>query len=93
VTYLNPLLAPQYECEDIVADGVLLDALGAGLGRSEMYAAMLAVKKLGEDPVRNVATVRFFGKFFGIYSDYYVFETTLKDPPEIPEAAGIVGTP
>ena len=62
-----------------------------GLGRAEMYAAMLAVKKLGEDTTRNVATVRFFGKFFGLYADYYVFETTLKDAPEIPEAAGEQG--
>lgn len=34
--------------------------------------------------------VRFFGKFFGLYADYYVFETTLKDAPEAPEAAGAV---
>ena len=78
----------QYECEDVLSDGTLLDTLGVGLGRAEMYAAMLAVKKLGEDTTRNVATVRFFGKFFGLYSDYYVFETTLKDAPEIPEAPG-----
>lgn len=31
----------------------------------QMYAAMVAVKKLGEDSKRGVATVRFFGKFFG----------------------------
>lgn len=30
--------------------------------------------------------VRFFGKFFGTHADYYVFETTLKTPPE--EEAG-----
>jgi hypothetical protein len=29
--------------------------------------------------------VRFFGKFFGTHADYYVFETTLKSPPEEPE--------
>lgn len=78
----------QYECEDTLDHGVLFDNLGVGLGRAEMYAAMLACKKLGEDTTREVATVRFFGKFFGLYSDYYVFETTLKNAPEIPEAAG-----
>jgi hypothetical protein len=29
--------------------------------------------------------VRFFGKFLGTHADYYVFETTLKSPPEEPE--------
>ncbi len=79
---------PQYESEDVVNDGALFDALGVGLGRQEMYNLALAVKKLGEDPKRSVATVRFFGKFFGLHADYYCFETTLKEPPEIPEAPG-----
>eukprot|EP00798_Chlamydomonas_sp_ICE-L_P017545 gene17545-23866_t len=75
-----------YESEDVLNDGLLFDALGVGLGYEEMYNVSLAVKKLGEDAKRNVQTVRFFGKFFGLQADYYVFETTLKDPPEIPEA-------
>lgn len=29
--------------------------------------------------------VRFFGKFLGTHTDYFVFETTLKSPPEEPE--------
>jgi hypothetical protein len=29
--------------------------------------------------------VRFFGKFLGTHADYYVFETSLKTPPEGPE--------
>lgn len=32
--------------------------------------------------------VRFFGKFFGLQANYYVFETTLNEPPEVPEAPG-----
>ena len=72
----------QYECEDILNDAHLLDALGVGLGKSEMYGVMLAVKQLGEDPKRAVSTVRFFGKFLGISADYFVFETTLQHPPE-----------
>ena len=35
--------------------------------------------------VRIWMQVRFFGKFFGTHADYYVFETTLKTPPEEPE--------
>lgn len=29
--------------------------------------------------------VRFFGKFLGTHADYFVYETTLKSPPEEPE--------
>jgi radial spoke head protein 4A len=56
-----------------------------GLGRAEMYGVLLAVKALGEDPKRGVATARFFGKVLGTCADYYVFETTLQSPPEEPE--------
>jgi len=31
--------------------------------------------------------VRFFGKFLGLAADYYVFETTLKAPPQQPADA------
>ncbi len=78
----------QFEMDDVLGDAALFDALGVGLGRQEAYNVALACKKLGEDPKRAVATVRFFGKFFGLYADYYVFETTLKETPEIPEAPG-----
>lgn len=57
-----------------------------GIGRAEMYAAMLAAKKLGGDGERGVNTVRFFGKFFGTDACYYVFECTVGEPPEVPEA-------
>ncbi|KAF8066356.1 RSP4 [Scenedesmus sp. PABB004] len=77
--------AAQYECEDIQGDAALFSALGVGLGRAEMTDVALAVKRLGEDPRKGVATVRFFGKFFGTHADYYVFETTLRSPPEEPE--------
>lgn len=75
-----------YESEDVFSDALLFDALGVGLGREEMYGVAMAVKKLGEDPKRSVERVRFFGKFFGLNADYYVFETVLKEPPEMPEA-------
>ena len=88
LTLARCLPPPQYECEDMAAQIDMFDALGCGLGRSEMYNIMLAVKKLGEDPKRSVQTVRFFGKLFGLYADYYVFETTLKDTPEVPEVPG-----
>lgn len=48
----------QFEMEfDPAQDGQLFDALGVGLGRQEMYSISLAVKKLGEDAKRGVASV------------------------------------
>jgi len=72
----------EFECEDCWRDAQMFDALGVGLGLDEMYNVMLGVKRLGEDPTKGIATVRFMGKFLGLYSDYYVFETTMNDPPE-----------
>eukprot|EP00798_Chlamydomonas_sp_ICE-L_P031212 gene31212-6361_t len=75
-----------YQSEDVLYDAALLDALGVGVGREEMYNVSVAVKALGECPKRKIATVRFFGKFYGLHADYYVFETTLKNAPAIPQA-------
>lgn len=79
------LLNVQYECEDVLRDSNLFEAVGVGIGKQEMYNVMLMVKKLGEDPKKGVATIRFFGKFWGLSADYFVFETTLKETPEEPE--------
>eukprot|EP00210_Caulerpa_lentillifera_P007584 g7244.t1 len=72
----------EYECNDILGDGALLEALGVGLPREEMYEVALMSKLLGEDPSQSVSTIRFFGKFYGLERNYYVFETTLKEEPE-----------
>lgn len=72
----------EYTCDDIKADAVMFESLGVGIGKEDMYGVMLAAKALGEEPKRRIASVRFFGKFLGLYADYYVFETKLRDPPE-----------
>lgn len=78
-----------YETENVLADAALYEAVGLGLGKSEMYGVMLALKKLGEDPEKKLATVRFFGKMLGTGGDYYVFESTLTEPgPEVETAEG-----
>jgi hypothetical protein len=69
-----------FETENVMADAALYEAIGLGLGKSEMYGVMLALKKLGEDPDKKLATVRFFGKMLGTGGDYYVFESTMSDP-------------
>lgn len=74
-----------FETENVVADAAMYDALGLGLSRGEMYGVMLAMKRLGEDPEKKLATVRFFGKMLGTTADYYVFESTLKEPAPAPE--------
>ncbi|DBA92418.1 hypothetical protein WJX77_007770 [Trebouxia sp. C0004] len=78
----------EYECENVLNDAALMEACGVGLSRSDMYGVMMVCKQLGEDPKLGVATVRFFGKVLGVYADYYVFETTLKEQPEEDEAVG-----
>lgn len=75
-----------YETENVLADMSMFSALGCGMGDTEAYEIMLAQKKLGEDPALKLATVRFFGKFFGMGGDYYVFESTLKEPEAPAEA-------
>jgi hypothetical protein len=42
----------------------------------------LLMKKLGEDPDLQLQNIRFFGKFFGIYHDYYVVEAVPSNPPQ-----------
>jgi len=74
-----------YTTENSFSDAGMFKALGVGLGEAEMYNVMLTMKKLGEDPGIKVSTVRFFGKFLGLSSDYFVFETTLQAPEELPE--------
>ncbi|KAG2495962.1 hypothetical protein HYH03_005892 [Edaphochlamys debaryana] len=79
-------LPNDYECENMTAAATVLDCLGVGLGRELGTNLALAAKRIGEDPKLGVKTVRFFGKFLGLYSDYYVFEVTFKKPAE-PEKA------
>ncbi|KAK9832258.1 hypothetical protein WJX74_004503 [Apatococcus lobatus] len=84
----------EYECEDIMGNAALFSLVGAGLGESEVYRIALAARRLGEDAQHGVASLRFFGKFFGRAADYFVFEATLREPPAtIGEAAEKDGIP
>ncbi|KXZ46194.1 hypothetical protein GPECTOR_46g263 [Gonium pectorale] len=68
----------EYECENMGAAAMVLDCLGVGLGREVGLNVALAAKRIGEDPKLAVKSVRFFGKFLGLYADYYVFELAFK---------------
>jgi radial spoke head protein 4A len=72
----------EFETENVLSDAAMFGAVGVGFTQTEWYNIMLSIKQLGEDPVKGVKTLRFFGKFFGVKSDYYVFEATLNEDPE-----------
>lgn len=63
-----------YTCENMMEAASMFEALGVGMDAQEMYGAMLQLKRLGEDPKLKLQHVRFFGKFFGLFKDYYIFE-------------------
>ena len=79
-------LLNEFESENIVGDAAMYEAVGLGLSMSEMYGVMLCAKRLGEDPKKNCATVRFFGKVLGTDGDYYVFETSIKEHEPVEDA-------
>mmetsp|Transcript_11182 Transcript_11182/g.20236 ORF Transcript_11182/g.20236 Transcript_11182/m.20236 type:complete len:450 (-) Transcript_11182:338-1687(-) len=74
----------EYTAENFVAATNLFEAVGVGLGREEGYTISLTMKRLGEDSRLGIQKIRFFGKIQGLYADYYIFETTLKTPPDTP---------
>lgn len=53
--------------------GYLFEKAGVGLGREEMIRVFLALKQLALEC--SFVNVRFWGKMFGIYGDYYIAET------------------
>ncbi|GLI63341.1 hypothetical protein VaNZ11_006263 [Volvox africanus] len=68
----------EFEVENMSGAAMVLDCLGVGLGRETGINIALAAKRIGEDPKLAVKSVRFFGKFLGLYADYYVFEVAFK---------------
>lgn len=55
---------------------------GRALPAEEAYSILMAMKRLGGDAELKVEALRFFGKFFGTRSDYYVFECRMVERPE-----------
>jgi hypothetical protein len=47
----------QFETENLLADAAMFTSLGVGFSQSEWYSIMLTIKKLGEDPVKELKTV------------------------------------
>lgn len=65
--------------EDILSYSTMLEWAGISFGQSEWYKLRLAMKQLLLD--NNCEFVRFFGKVYGIESDYYIIFGVLKDYP------------
>ncbi|KAL3701787.1 hypothetical protein R1sor_019809 [Riccia sorocarpa] len=79
------------EVENLYADSVFMDAVGVGLGRTEMLMIMLAMKVLGDNPSLGITSLRFFGKFFGTKKNYYVFESLMSGEGSVEEETATEG--
>ncbi|MCO5578725.1 hypothetical protein L7F22_032570 [Adiantum nelumboides] len=69
---------------DFLSESNYFEAVGVGVGRTESYYIVLASRQLSTKP--RISKVRFFGKFFGLHGNYYVFETNKQQTDEQTEA-------
>ena len=65
--------------DDILIQANAFEQAGIGFNSNEWYKIRITLKKLLIE--NNCETVRFFGKIYGIESDYYVIMGILKDYP------------
>lgn len=65
--------------EDILSLSRVLEWGGISFSKNEWFKIRLAMKKLLED--NNAVNLRFWGKIFGIESDYYIIQGSLKNYP------------
>ena len=80
--------------DDIISQSNMLEWAGISFSKNEWYKIRVAMKKLLID--NNCEYIRFFGKIFGIESDYYIMQGILKDypmqnPPKHVESRGNEG--
>ena len=80
--------------EDILSQSKMLEWAGITFNSKEWYKLRLAMKKLLVE--NNCEFIRFFGKIYGINSDYYIIQGIVKDypmknPPKHVESRGNEG--
>ena len=80
--------------EDILSQSKILEWAGITFNQKEWYKLRLAMKKLLVE--NNCEYIRFFGKIYGINSDYYIMQGIVKDypmknPPKHVESRGNEG--
>jgi hypothetical protein len=59
----------------------MLPLCGIGVPKNEMLEVLLVMKRLGGDAAKNIKELRFFGKFFTLKGQYYVFECSMNERP------------
>ena len=84
---------PNY-MEDILTHSTILEWAGINFNQKEWYKIRLAMKKLLVE--NKCEFIRFFGKIYGINSDYYIIQGIVKDypmknPPKHVESRGNEG--
>ena len=80
--------------EDILLHASILEWIGINFNQTEWYKIRLAMKKILVE--NNCEYIRFFGKIYGINSDYYIIQGIVKDypmknPPKHVESRGNEG--
>ena len=80
--------------EDILSHASILEWVGINFNQTEWYKIRLAMKKLLIE--NKCEYIRFFGKIYGINSDYYIIQGIVKDypmknPPKHVESRGNEG--
>ena len=65
--------------DDIISQANIFEWAGITFNKTEWYKIRIAMKKLLIE--NNCEYIRFFGKIFGIDSDYYIMLGILKDYP------------
>lgn len=70
------------EVSDVVAEQAVFNSVGEGLQPEEAFRLVVGMKQLVK--TEPLASVRFWGKFFGSHADYYIVETKI-DPNRVPE--------
>ena len=80
--------------EDILSQSKMFEWAGVTFGKNEWYKLRIAMKKLLVE--NNCEYIRFFGKIYGINSDYYILQGIVKDypmknPPKHVESRGNEG--
>lgn len=65
--------------DDILEKAKILEWAGVNFGRNIWYQLKLSMKKIMS--LENCMTLKFFGKIYGINSDYYILYGKLKDYP------------
>lgn len=78
--------APIGTVQDLMSERHIYQWAGIGFGEQEVYRLQKSLKKLATD--RAAKSLRFFGKVYGLHSDYYIVEADVEGGDEGEAEAG-----